>query len=165
MKDGDWRRFAQLARPTADTAAFRQMDAYIQHGSTTTAEHCLGVAELSFRIASALPFPFHEEELVRGALLHDYFLYDWHVKGAAPDRWHGFTHPHHALRNAERDFALTPIERDVISHHMFPFVPIPPRTREGWIVTVADKVSTLGEVFSSAPYAALESRLSWRQSS
>lgn len=88
------------------------------------------------------------EDLVTGALLHDYFLYDWHESATAPDRWHGFTHPFHALHNAERDFDLTPIERDVIVHHMFPFVPIPPRTREGWVVTIADKASCVAEVLA-----------------
>jgi uncharacterized protein len=91
---------------------------------------------------------------VRGALLHDYFLYDWHDH--APDRWHGFTHPRRALENASRDFALNGIERDLIAHHMFPFVPAPPRHREGWVVTLADKYCTLREVFMRRPYAPLE---------
>lgn len=154
--------FAELAHPTWETAAFHQMDAYIQHGTTTTMEHCVAVAATSLALSRHLPVRFHERELVCGALLHDYFLYDWHVKGAAPDAWHGFTHPYHALANAERDFSLTPIERDVISHHMFPFVPIPPHTREGWIVTVADKWCTVREVLISHPYAALERSLGWK---
>ncbi|MFU0812214.1 MAG: HD domain-containing protein [Atopobium sp.] len=146
MKDG--RSFEELAEPVAATAAFHQMDAFIQHGDTTCSEHCLSVASIAFRIAHALPFSFHMEDLVTGALLHDYFLYDWHESATAPDRWHGFTHPFHALHNAERDFDLTPIERDVIVHHMFPFVPIPPRTREGWVVTFSDKASCVAEVLA-----------------
>ncbi len=33
----------------------------------------------------------------------------------APDNWHGFTHPRHALDNAREDFPdLTPVEEDII---------------------------------------------------
>ena len=48
------------------------------------------------------------------------------------------------------------LERDLIAHHMFPFVPAPPRHREGWVVTLADKYCTLREVFMRRPYAPLE---------
>ena len=40
--------------------------------------------------------------LVRGALLHDYFLYDWHQPHKEYGL-HGFTHPSTALRNAVQD--------------------------------------------------------------
>ena len=54
-----------------------------------------------------------ERELVRGALLHDYFLYDWHTRKSAKGlkELHGFSHPETALRNAGRDYRLTPCER------------------------------------------------------
>ena len=43
------------------------------------------------------------ESLIRGALLHDYFLYDWH-DGEKEHNLHGFRHAERALRNAERIF-------------------------------------------------------------
>ena len=85
--------------------------------------------------------------MVRGALLHDYFLYDWHD----PDNLrplHGFTHPGEALRMALEEFELNDVERNVIHRHMFPLTPIPPRYREAVLVSMADKVSAVLETFS-----------------
>ena len=88
----------------------------------------------------------HLEELIRGALLHDYFLYDWHEKDAGHSL-HGFTHPGKALINACEDFNLTDIEKDVIRKHMFPLTLIPPRYRETVIVCMADKICSVYETF------------------
>ena len=84
---------------------------------------------------------------MRGALLHDYFLYDWHNKEQSPGL-HGFKHPYIALKNAEEDYDLNDIEKNIILRHMFPLVPIPPRCKEAWIVCVADKYCALGETVS-----------------
>ena len=82
--------------------------------------------------------------LLRGALLHDYFLYDWHDPNPS-HRLHGFRHPFFALARAEEDFELTPRERNIIVRHMFPLVPVPPTCREAWIVCLADKWCALRE--------------------
>ena len=153
-KSGVAETYARIAGPVVRTAEFRQMAAFTQHGDTSTMEHCEAVAYFSLAFARAMRLRLDERSLVRGALLHDYFLYDWHDH--APVRWHGFTHPRRALENASRDFALNGIERDLIAHHMFPFVPAPPHHREGWVVTLADKYCTLREVFMRRPYAPLE---------
>ena len=81
---------------------------------------------------------------MRGALLHDYFLYDWH-EAPGKHKLHGFTHPKTALRNAMRDTGLNEIEKDIIIHHMFPLTPIPPKSREGMIVCTADKICAAKE--------------------
>ena len=85
---------------------------------------------------------YKKRELIRGALLHDYFLYDWH---RAQKRLHGFTHPSAALTNAERDFKLSDTERDIIKKHMFPLTVVPPLCREGWIVCLVDKACSIYE--------------------
>ena len=69
------------------------MAGYVQHGQTTTLEHVAAVAYLSLALVRTLGIRCDERALVRGALLHDYYLYDWHDHNAAPDAWHGFTHP------------------------------------------------------------------------
>ncbi|MDD3252081.1 MAG: HD domain-containing protein [Lachnospiraceae bacterium] len=118
---------------------FVRNHAYIQHGSISVYEHCVAVANRSCQIAEALHIHVDMTALIRGALLHDYFLYDWHEK-SADHRLHGFTHPAKALRNAERDYDLSPLEQNIILRHMFPLVPIPPVCREAWIVCLADKL-------------------------
>lgn len=126
------------------------MKSFTQHGETSVFDHCLAVAKYSLLIAHSLERIFKinidKDSLVRGALLHDYFLYDWHVKGAS-EGLHGFTHPRTALRNASRDFELNDIEKDIIVKHMFPLTPFPPMHREGFIVTIADKWCALAETF------------------
>lgn len=51
---------------------------YIQHGSISVYTHCVNVARMSVKIAKWLPIQVNMDALVIGALLHDYFLYDWH---------------------------------------------------------------------------------------
>ena len=81
-----------------------------------------------------------------GALLHDYFLYDWHAKHEVHSL-HGLFHPGRALKNAERDFSLSPTERNMIKTHMFPLTLPPPKCKESWILVVADKVCAIKETF------------------
>lgn len=126
------------------------MKQFTQHGETTVFEHCVAVAKYSLLIAYFLERTIRinvdKDSLVRGALLHDYFLYDWHVKDKSR-RFHGFTHASVAKANADRDFDLNDIEKDIIAKHMFPLTPFLPRYRESFIVSVADKWCALAETF------------------
>ncbi len=120
---------------------------FIQHGDVTVFAHVNAVAVTAARMADALAhvgIGTDRSSLIRGALLHDYFLYDWHDPDPS-HRLHGFRHPFTALRNAEADFSLTACERNIIVRHMFPLVPIPPTCREAWIVCLADKYCALRE--------------------
>ena len=117
---------------------------YIQHGSTSVYEHSVKVAYTSLYFARRFRLNIDEKSLIRGALLHDYFLYDWHEKDGG-HRLHGFFHAERALHNARRDFNLNFIERDIIRKHMFPLNITPPKFRESWIVTWADKLCAAEE--------------------
>ena len=37
------------------------------------------------------------------------------------------------------------VEQDIIKHHMFPLTPCPPKTKEGWIVSISDKLCSTYE--------------------
>ena len=67
---------------------------YKQHGKTSVWEHSRNVAYRSFRLAKKLEkrynIQFNYDDLIVGAYLHDFFLYDWHEKNKA-HRWHGFS--------------------------------------------------------------------------
>lgn len=117
---------------------------FMQHGDISCYRHSLRVASRSVRLARWLRLKADMRALVRGALLHDYFLYDWHDPDPS-HRLHGFRHPFFALARAEEDFELTPRERNIIVRHMFPLVPVPPTCREAWIVCLADKWCALRE--------------------
>ena len=118
---------------------------FIQHGSTSVYAHSIRVAYYSLSRADFLHLRRNRRELVRGALLHDYFLYDWHEKDRTHNL-HGFRHPFTALRNADADFTLSRRERYIILLHMFPLIPVPPSCLEGWIVCLVDKGCSIYEV-------------------
>lgn len=126
---------------------FRRTREHVQHGNMTVKEHSLSVARYSLALSEKLHLHCNRRELVRGALLHDYFLYDWHKndKENVHRRLHGFYHPGIALQNALREYELTDRERDIIKKHMWPLTVVPPTCREAWIVTAADKWCSLME--------------------
>ncbi|MCR5279070.1 MAG: HD domain-containing protein [Lachnospiraceae bacterium] len=108
-------------------------------------KHSLKVAYAAAWLNKKLHINCSERDLIRGALLHDYFLYDWHDTSRKDfNPLHGFYHPGVALRNARKDFVLSDKEEDIISKHMWPMTVKPPKCREAWVVTAADKyISTL----------------------
>ena len=87
----------------------------------------------------------NERALLTGALLHDFYLYDWHEKSTW-HRWHGFSHPSRAWKNARRHFPMGAKEENIIRSHMWPLIPWQiPRSREAVIVCLADKCCSLYE--------------------
>lgn len=146
-------RFREIQRQIEDNAPdilesenFNRMKEYIQHGNMTVNAHVLNVARYSIALSDKLHLSCSRRELIRGALLHDYFLYDWHIPDYQnPHKLHGFYHPGIALRNALREYYLTEREKDIIRKHMWPLTVVPPGCREAWIVTTADKWCSLME--------------------
>lgn len=123
---------------------------YLQHGSVSVFEHSVNVACTCVMLSHRLSIAVNERAVVRGALLHDYFLYDWHDPDPS-HRLHGFSHPRTALTNAARDFSLNDIEKDMILKHMFPLTLMPPRYRESVLICIADKLCAVCETVS-LPY-------------
>jgi uncharacterized protein len=62
--------------------------ATIKHHRTSTLDHSLIVSQVSYYLA--LAFGFDAVSTARGALLHDFFLYDWRA-GTQPH--HPTAHP------------------------------------------------------------------------
>lgn len=127
-----------------EQSRFDQSKMHIQHGKTSVYLHCISVACLSVWLARKCRIKVHEKDLIRGALLHDYFLYDWHDKDPS-HRLHGFSHPRTACENAKEDVALSELEEDIIVKHMFPLTVVPPMCRESAIVCIADKICSSQE--------------------
>ena len=123
------------------------MSEYIQHGTITTYIHCFNVAVISYVIATKFKIPnVCMQELLVGAMLHDFFLYDWHDGRKRPEGLHGFNHPTTALTNANKFFNLSRREQNIIQSHMFPMtITKVPKTREAVIVCIADKVCATQE--------------------
>ncbi len=127
----------------------RKMKDYVQHGSVSTYEHCVRVARASFWLNRRLHLHSDEKALIRGAMLHDFYLYDWHAEDGGVHRLHGFTHPGRAAQNAKRHFRINRKEENIIRSHMWPltFLAVP-SSREAVIVCLADKACSLHETIA-----------------
>lgn len=116
---------------------------YPQHADINRLTHITSVAYVSFCLAKEKGADLRQT--VRGAVLHDLFYYDWHENDWS-HRPHGYRHPGFALKNARQLTHLTPIEENIIYRHMFPLTPIPPKYKEGLIVSMADKYCATQEL-------------------
>lgn len=142
-------RNKQIHRAAPDILSsknFLRTKEHLQHGNVTVNDHVWDVARYSLAISEKLNIRCSQKELIRGALLHDYFLYDWHEPDKEnPHNLHGFYHPGTALRNASKEYELTSREKDIIKKHMWPLTLVPPKYKESWIVTTVDKWCSLME--------------------
>lgn len=142
--------FYQIAKPILTHPEFLSQKAY-RHHTTNLYDHSILVAYHSFIWAKKRGLD--TKSITRGALLHDFFLYDWREDGKRVKKRglkkHGFTHAKTALKNAETFFTLNKKEKDIILKHMFPLNLKPPRYRESWIVNIVDNYITFKEYFKN----------------
>lgn len=130
--------FDEIALPILNDVEYQSLKNYRAHGPISVYDHSLLVAERAYLYARKKQRDVDYASLIRGALLHDYYLYDWHKKHKG-HRLHGFTHPAWALHNAQLRYSLNPIERDIIRSHMFPLTLLHwPHYPESWIVAKMD---------------------------
>lgn len=122
----------------------------IHHTHVSRFEHSVAVAYISIWLVKIFRLKVDLPSLVRGALLHDYFLYEMPSKKDKQRLSHSFNHSRIALQTADEDFCLNKIERDIIVKHMYPLTPKPPRYRESIIVCIADKLSAVMETILPA---------------
>lgn len=139
--------FLLIGHPITSSSKMMKEKHFTQHRGTSVYEHSIGVAYTSYFIAKHLPVQFDEKALIRGALLHDYFLYDWHEKDDS-HKWHGFNHPRIAKEKAIQDFQINEKEANIIHRHMFPLTLIPPKHREGVLVSCMDKICAICEMMN-----------------
>lgn len=146
MKPLDPKSFHNILGNLLQDERVAEMKRFVQHGSITTYDHCRNVASISQRINRGLRLKANEDTLLKGAMLHDYFLYDWHDNPRDHNGWHGTAHAGVACRNAEKDFDIDSQTAHVIRSHMWPLnITSVPRSREAWIVCIADKLVSAQE--------------------
>lgn len=123
-----------------------KMKEFKQHRNTSCYEHCYNVSFVCYKIAKI--FNLDYISITRAAMLHDLFLYDWHIKNGRKG-FHAFTHGKCACNNALKEFNLSKKEQDIIIKHMWPVTLIPPKSIEGFILTIVDKYCAGREILSS----------------
>ncbi|MCX7882842.1 MAG: HD domain-containing protein [Brevinematales bacterium] len=120
---------------------------HIRHHERSIFYHNLRVARVAYRLGKIIErlsfWRMRKKALIRGALLHDFFFYDWRRERPVSGKLHAFEHPRESSRHAVRFYAATRRERNIILSHMWPLGRYWPCHVESWLVTIADKwVST-----------------------
>ena len=119
-----------------------------QHHNSSIYDHVMDVSYFSYSACKFLKLDYRSA--ARGALLHDFFLYDWRnhdVPDLPAEKFHGIEHPKIAVANAKKHFNLNDIEEDIIRKHMWPLTLVPPKYKESFIVSFADTYLASKEFF------------------
>jgi uncharacterized protein len=146
----DFEEFFDIGSDILLHETFQSQKQFVQHGTISVYDHAISVAYKAYTLCKKRKC--ETRAVVRAGLLHDFFLYDWHLEGKRKKkrglRKHGFTHAKKALDNAMRLFDLSHKEKDAILKHMFPLNLTPPKYKESWIVHLADDMISIKEVFT-----------------
>ena len=129
--------FCSIGADILSHERYTEMKGYNHHGEVSCHFHSVFVAYITYKTCCFTDC--NTVEATRAALLHDFYLYDWHI--VKHDEYHAFYHPKEARKNAEKYFgALTNLQKDMILSHMWPLHLMPPKYKEGMVLTFADKI-------------------------
>lgn len=130
-----------------DTEIVKSMKEYMQHGNTSAFEHSVKVVKLCYKIDQKFKLNANLKDLLLGAMLHDFYLYDWH-KRSLKYGLHGYNHSRIAMENAIRYFDVNENVQSMILTHMWPLnLTKIPKNKEAWILCLADKICSVEETF------------------
>lgn len=122
---------------------------YEQHLEIDRLQHITTVAYLSYKICKKLSLNY--ESAAKAAVMHDLVYYDW--RDGKTGKWHklhGYKHPNYACLNAMELYPeLSDMEDNIIRRHMWPLTVMPPKYKEGFVVTFSDKYCAAIEVLYS----------------
>ena len=142
IKDGE---YLYIINHILENSEFQKMS-NIKHHNTTRMEHSLKVSYYSYKIAKSLRLDY--EDVARAGLLHDFYTEEIRNCNKIKDKILLFStkHPNEAVINASNHFDLSEKEINIIKSHMFPVDYRVPKYAESWIVSLVDKVLSVGEV-------------------
>lgn len=148
MKIVDY-RFTNVAEEIVSHHEYEQTKS-IKHHDESVYEHSMKVAYYSYLIAYKSNLDW--KSCIRGALLHDFHLYEFNKRSnisiIKDSISHAINHPKIAYKNASKYFELNCMEKDIIVGHMFPFGM--PKSPEAWIVSFVDTYIAIFEYGSKA---------------
>ena len=134
--------FNYIIKDLLENDKVNEMKIYMQHCNTSCFEHSYNVSYICYKICKKLNFDYVSAS--RGAMLHDFFLYDW--RKSKKFNFHAYKHGKIAYNNAIKEFKLNEIEKNMILRHMWPGTIVPPKYKEGFVLTLADKWCATKEI-------------------
>ncbi len=144
----EYEEFKKIVVEIINNDSFKKMREIKQHRFTNCYEHSINVATKCFIFAKKRKMKIDVKSLVRGALLHDFYLYDWR-EDKKKFFSHSYMHPYVALENSRKEFGeLNDIEVDIILSHMWPLTFFKfPKYKESFLVCFSDKICAIRELF------------------
>lgn len=137
-----WETFISLR----EDPTIQELKKYPNHKISNLFDHSSRVALCAYDLSRRMHIKVNGESLAKGAMLHDFYLYQARGNKEIGTRAHWFGHPDTALQNAEKEFQLTELEKNIITSHMWPLTfRHLPRSREAILVSLADKICAFGE--------------------
>ncbi len=133
------KEFLEIIQPILKIDEFNDTKKRTHHGITRF-DHSMNVAYITYIVCKNMNLNYKEATFA--ALLHDFF----NSEVASENGYKRLIdHPKVALKNAEKYFKLTPLQKDIISKHMFPVTLTPPKYKESLLVSLIDKYSSINE--------------------
>ncbi len=147
-KDEINREIEKIGKDILNSDIFKKSFMQEHHFCSSVGEHQLHVARMSFflaQLAEKAGLAVEKEKLVKAALCHDLgILGRDHRFKSGPDCIH--SHPLNSVDEAKLLIEeIDDVICDTIATHMWPLTFRRPRYVEGYIITVADKISAVQE--------------------
>ena len=144
----DDKEFYELIKDVINKEKYIKQKEFISHGNTNLYEHQIFVAYECYKYLKKKKIM--DIDMIYAALLHDYYLYDWHNRKKYPrKRLHGFRHPKIAALNAFSDYKISKKCMSMIKSHMFPLTLLHfPKSKLAFVLARLDKKVTIIEMKS-----------------
>lgn len=131
--------FDNIIEPILNIDEFNELSNVDHHGINRF-DHSLRVAYFTYMITKKLHLNY--KEATEAALLHDFFTDEVDCENGVMRLRR---HPDYAVKNAEKYFELSEMQRDIIKTHMFPVTFTPPKYLESWVVDIVDDAASIYE--------------------
>ena len=142
MLDNPKIEFEIICKDILNDDKFKRLSDELHHGITRY-DHSIRVAKKTYKVAKFLRFKNYELT-TKASLLHDYYLDNEIDEYTSKEKL--FIHPNKALENAKDLIEINKISEDIIKNHMFPLTKHIPKTKEGVLVSIVDKLVSLYEM-------------------
>lgn len=139
MKKYNCKEFKKIIEPILSISEFNKLSS-VEHHGINRFDHSLRVAYFTYMVTKSLHLNY--KEATEAALLHDFFTDEVDGENGVMRLRR---HPDYAVKNAEKYFLLSDLQRDIIKTHMFPVTFTPPKYLESWIVDLVDDVASIYE--------------------